>query len=78
MATVKPLIDKQGLTLVGISVGNLETESTVQPALPFDKACNDELDSALDDVRDRFGTNAITRGIMLGRDQGLIVPMLPD
>jgi DNA polymerase IV len=78
MATVKPLIDKQGLTLVGISVGNLENESTLQLALPFDKAGNDELDSALDGVRDRFGSNAITRGILLGRDQGLTIPMLPD
>jgi DNA polymerase-4 len=50
----------------------------VQLALPFDKAANDELDSALDGVRDKFGTNAITRGTLLGRDQGLTVPMLPD
>jgi DNA polymerase-4 len=78
MATARPLIVKQGITLVGISVGNLENESTVQLALPFDKASNNELDSALDNVRDRFGTNAVTRGVLLGRDQGLTVPMLPD
>ncbi|TWD80992.1 DNA polymerase-4 [Kribbella amoyensis] len=78
MTEARPLIEKQGITLVGISVGNLENESTVQLALPFDKASNDELDSALDDVRDKFGTNAVTRGILLGRDQGLAVPMLPD
>ncbi|WP_343238438.1 DNA polymerase IV [Streptomyces sp. SID13031] len=78
MATARPLIEKQGITLVGISVGNLENESTVQLALPFDKAANNELDSALDGVRDKFGSNAITRGVLLGRDQGLTVPMLPD
>ncbi|MGC4936381.1 DNA polymerase IV [Kribbella sp. DT2] len=78
MAEATPLIEKQGVTLVGIAVGNLENESTVQLALPFDKASNDELDSAMDHVKDRFGTNAITRGILLGRDQGLTVPMLPD
>jgi DNA polymerase-4 len=78
MAAATPLIEKQGVTLVGIAVGNLENESTVQLALPFDKASNDELDSALDHVKDKFGTNAITRGILLGRDQGLSVPMLPD
>jgi DNA polymerase-4 len=78
MATAKPLIESRGITLVGISVGNLENESTVQLALPFDKASNNELDSALDEVRDRFGTNAVTRGVLLGRDQGLTVPMLPD
>jgi DNA polymerase-4 len=78
MAEARPLIEKQGVTLVGIAVGNLENESTVQLALPFDKASNSELDSALDYVRDKFGTNAITRGSLLGRDQGLTVPMLPD
>ena len=78
MAAARPMIEKQGITMVGISVGNLENEATLQLALPFDKAANDELDSALDGVRDKFGTNAITRGTLLGRDQGLTVPMLPD
>ena len=32
----------------------------------------------LDDVRDRFGSAAVTRAVLLGRDQGLSVPMLPD
>jgi DNA polymerase-4 len=78
MSAAGPMIERQGITMVGISVGNLENEWTVQLALPFDKASNDELDSALDHVRDRFGTNAITRGVLLGRDQGLTIPMLPD
>jgi DNA polymerase IV len=78
MATARPTIEKQGITMVGISVGNLESEADLQLALPFDKAANDELDSALDGVRDRFGSNAVTRGNQLGRDQGLTVPMLPD
>jgi DNA polymerase-4 len=29
-------------------------------------------------VRDRFGPAAITRAVLLGRDQGLQVPLLPD
>ena len=33
---------------------------------------------ALDVIRERFGTAAITRGVLLGRDQGWSVPMLPD
>ncbi len=78
MAGARPMIEREGITMVGISVANLENESTVQLALPFDKAANNELDSALDHVRDKYGTNAITRGILLGRDQGLTVPMLPD
>ncbi|HET6985418.1 MAG TPA: DNA polymerase IV, partial [Kribbella sp.] len=78
LTTARPLIAAQGITMIGISVGNLENEAALQLALPFDKAANDELDTALDQVKDKFGTNAITRGILLGRDQGLTVPMLPD
>jgi DNA polymerase-4 len=44
--------------------------------LPFDRSR--ELDRTLDDVRDRFGTAAITRGALVGRDAGLTVPVLPD
>jgi DNA polymerase-4 len=29
-------------------------------------------------VRDRFGSKAITRAVLLGRDPGLSVPLLPD
>ena len=36
------------------------------------------LDGAIDDVRERFGVEAITRGVLLGRDSGLTVPLLPD
>jgi DNA polymerase-4 len=78
LSTAAPLIAAQGITMIGISVGNLENEAALQLALPFDKAANDELDTAMDRVKDKFGTNAITRGILLGRDQGLTVPMLPD
>jgi DNA polymerase-4 len=78
LTTAGPLIATQGITMIGISVGNLENEAAQQLALPFDKAANDELDTAMDRVKDKFGTNAITRGILLGRDQGLTVPMLPD
>ena len=36
------------------------------------------IDEALDSVRDRFGTTAITRAVLLGREQGQPVPLLPD
>ncbi|MDX3005776.1 DNA polymerase IV [Kribbella solani] len=78
LRTARPLIDAQGITMIGISVGNLQTEAAIQLALPFDKAANNELDSALDLVKDKFGTNAITRGVLLGKDQGIQMPMLPD
>ncbi|HZB04330.1 MAG TPA: DNA polymerase IV, partial [Actinomycetota bacterium] len=36
------------------------------------------LDATVDKVRDRFGSTAITRAVLLGRDQGPSVPLLPD
>ena len=36
------------------------------------------LDVVLDLVRERFGTAAITRAVLLGRSPGITMPMLPD
>ena len=46
--------------------------------LPFDRRSGGALDAALDEVRRRFGTAAITRAVLLGRDQGWSPPLLPD
>jgi DNA polymerase-4 len=78
LTTVTPMIERQGLTLVGIAVGNLDNDDAVQLALPFDPHESDALDAALDQVRERFGSTAITRAVLLGRDQGLTMPLLPD
>jgi DNA polymerase IV len=29
-------------------------------------------------VRDRYGSDSITRAVLLGRDPGLSIPLLPD
>jgi DNA polymerase-4 len=78
LATAMPVIERQGLTLVGIAISNLESDGAVQLMLPLDRYSGDSLDAALDEVRVRFGWNAITRAVLLGRDQGLTVPLLPD
>jgi DNA polymerase IV len=78
LTTATPLIEQQGLTLVGVAVGNLEDDRAVQLVLPFDRSSGGALDAALDEVRARFGTKAVTRAVLLGRDQGLTVPLLPD
>jgi DNA polymerase-4 len=78
LAAATPEIERRGLTLVGLSVANLEDARAVQLALPFEQGDRDALDAALDEVRDRFGSRAITRGVLLGRDPGLTVPLLPD
>ncbi|MGI8806988.1 MAG: DNA polymerase IV [Acidimicrobiales bacterium] len=73
-----PLIGRQGLTLVGIAVGNLDDDGAVQLMLPFDRSTGGALDATLDDVRRRFGSAAVTRAVQLGRREGLTVPLLPD
>ena len=78
LTTAVPMIERQGLTLVGVAVANLDNDSAVQLTLPFDRHSGDALDAALDEARDRFGPTAVTRAVLLGRDQGLTVPMLPD
>ena len=78
LEAASPLIRAQGLTLVGMSVGNLDDAGAVQLPLPFDHADGAALDAALDGVRERFGSGAITRAVQLGRREALTVPMLPD
>jgi DNA polymerase-4 len=78
VARTQPLIRERGLTLVGIAVGNLDDDAVVQLELPFDEGSADALDSALDSVHRRFGTSAVTRAVLLGRDRGPAVPLLPD
>ena len=75
LATAVPLIEQRGITLVGVAVSNLGDAG--QLVLPFDRH-TDALDAALDEVRERFGTKAITRAVLLARDQGFSMPLLPD
>jgi DNA polymerase-4 len=78
LAAATPLIEAQGLTLVGISLTNLEHEDRIQLAIPFDPLHDAALDAALDEVRDRFGSAAVTRAVLLGRSPGVVMPLLPD
>ena len=80
LAVAMPLIERQGLTLVGVALTNLDDDGAIQLALPFDRFSDSAgaLDATLDRLRDRFGSAAVTRAVLLGRDQGLTVPLLPD
>src|SRR5262249_54458652 len=78
LAATMPLIASRGLTLVGIAVANLEHDVPAQLALPFAVHGGYALDAALDEIRERFGTLAVTRAVLLGRDPGLTMPLLPD
>jgi DNA polymerase-4 len=78
LGAASPLIERQGITLIGISLTNLDSDDAIQLALPFDQVWTPSLDAALDSLRDRFGSSVVTRAVLLGRDQGLSVPLLPD
>jgi DNA polymerase IV len=78
LAAATPMIERRGITLVGVAVANLADAPPVQLGLPFGRGSGEELDAALDEVRARFGPTAVTRAVLLGRDRGLEVPLLPD
>jgi DNA polymerase IV len=78
LAAAMPLIESQGLTLVGLALTNLVDDDAVQLALPFDPQLDWALDAALDEVRDRFGSGAVTRALLFGRNPGIEMPLLPD
>jgi DNA polymerase-4 len=78
LAAAQPLIEVQGLTLIGISISNLDDDDAVQLALPFDHQSSSALDQALDGVRERFGSAAVTRAALLGRRLAPSMPQLPD
>jgi DNA polymerase-4 len=76
-----PEIAQRGLTLIGFAVSNIDRDGAHQLELPFGTAAHVEagaLDAAVDEVRTHYGNMAVTRGVLLGRDPGLEMPMLPD
>ncbi len=84
LADAMPTIRYKGLTLIGLTLANLDDADAVQLTLPLSlrglsPQCHAEaLDAVVDSVRDRYGTGAITRAVLLGRDEGISVPLLPD
>jgi DNA polymerase-4 len=78
LATAQPLIERRGLTLIGVTISNLENDLPLQLLLPFDTDNGELLDAALDEIRTRYGPTAITRGILLGHTTGPDMPLLPD
>lgn len=78
------LIAEKGITLVGVTVSSIDKGGAEQLELRFDTPTvktppeASALDRALDGVHKKFGSSALTRGVLLGRDPGLSVPLLPD
>jgi DNA polymerase IV len=78
LTTARPVLEERGLTLIGLALTSLESDTAAQLAFPFDRELDAALDAAVDVVRDRFGSAAITRGVLLGRNPGVAMPLLPD
>jgi len=78
LAIAAPMIERRGITLVGVAVSNLDDGRAFQLALAIDRHSSDALDAAIDEVRQRFGSTAVTRAVLLGRSQRLTMPLLPD
>ena len=78
LAAAMPTIRERGITLIGISFTQLHDDGAIQLALPFDGSTGSAIDATLDNVRDKYGSKAVTRGVLLGRREGIRVPLLPD
>ena len=73
-----PLIHERGITLLGLSLTNLDGDDAVQLELPLHAHSGPALDVALDAVRARFGATSVSRAVNVHRDEGLAVPLLPE
>jgi DNA polymerase IV len=78
LAAAWPTVERRGLTLIGVAVANLDDDLPRQLHLPLEPQDRAVLDATLDEIRDRFGSAAVTRAVLLGRSSGLTTPLLPD
>jgi DNA polymerase-4 len=78
LAGAAGLIEQHGITLLGVSLEKLAPDDAVQLGFDLDGSDNSALDAAIDDLRDRFGADAITRASLVESGSGVSVPILPD
>ena len=60
LSAATPMIERRGITLLGITVANLSDEAQLE--LPLEPRLDPALDLAIDEIRKRFGNEAIRRG----------------
>ena len=77
LSAAMPLIEDQGLTLVGIAVANLDDDAHQQLTLPLESERAGPLDTALDDIHDKFGTESLSRAVLLHHRSSIEMPTLP-
>jgi len=76
LAAARPAYEPRGLTMVGITVTNVEPDGGgIQLRLPITRA-NEALDAALDELRERFGAASITRANNIDRRPELAADLL--
>ncbi|MEA2233361.1 MAG: polymerase [Solirubrobacteraceae bacterium] len=76
LAAALPLIDDRPLTLVGVTLSNLERDSG-QLLLPLERRDRAALDAALDEIRDRFGAGTVSRAALLDAEDSLAAWLMP-
>jgi DNA polymerase-4 len=77
LADAWPLVERRGLTLLGLTVTNLDAGGgAIQLELPVDGPDTNALDAALDEVRRRFGPTALTRASLLRRSPRMAPSLL--
>lgn len=65
LAEAMPAIERRGLTLIGIAVSNLDATPGIQLELPLEPPHRPAVDLALDELRERFGKDALSRAAAL-------------
>ena len=72
-----PDIDERGLTRLGVAISGLTDDTALQLTLPFTKHDHHRLDDAVDQIRDRYGVDSVTRAPLVGK-ASVDMPLLPD
>lgn len=78
LAAALPEIEARGITLIGVSFGQLVRGEDVPQELAIEWGESARLDTVADAVRDRFGAASLARATQLGRDPGWSAPLLPE
>jgi DNA polymerase-4 len=75
----RPLIEERGITLLGVTLEDLAADDALQLELPLAGGGGESsaLDAAVDELRRRFGSKAVTRASLVD-NLGVEAPLLPD
>ena len=73
----RDVIERRGLTLLGVSVTNLEAHDAAQLELPLERSSRAALDAVVDEVRSRYGKDAVRRATLIDADPRLATWLMP-